>query len=65
MLNRKKGVAKVPPFKLHFTAKKNRGTVQLLMNQLRFKRTFFMFLYIEIFGRDLAQREKFFFLDFS
>ena len=40
MLNRKKGVAKVPPFKLHFTAKKNRGTVQLLMNQLRFQRTF-------------------------
>ena len=28
---------------LNFTAKKNRGTVQLLMNQLRFKRTFFMF----------------------
>ena len=32
MLNRKKGVAKFPPFKLHFTAKKNRGTVQLLMD---------------------------------
>ena len=64
MLNRKKGVAKVPPFKLHFTAKKNRGTVQLLMNQLRFKRTILCFYTSKYLG-DIWLKEKSFFLDFS